>query len=203
MGLMKFVISWWKCLPYNKLERLSCTEVTHRSLLLGVPVKSAAASVCVLLPPSPLQKTDRLLRHCPEERLVQHSSCLMQTCRERRLPGACQPQAVMLHLWWTMWKRGHHISAAELRSPITCFINCSTLPQWQWDGVSCICLLLHNEDQMRPVRKTTCTKPDNKEVQTEQVFMEALMLPMNEGRLGSTKGMAVTGWACGQHQSCW
>lgn len=70
MYLMKFMIRWWKCLPYNQLERLSCTEVTHRSLLLGSSVKSAAVSVCVLLPLSPLQKTDRLLRICPEERVL-------------------------------------------------------------------------------------------------------------------------------------
>lgn len=51
----------------------------------------------------------------------------------------------------------------NITDPISpCFMICRTLPQWQWDGVSCICLILHNEDQMRPVRKTTCTRPDNK-----------------------------------------
>lgn len=112
-GLMKSVISWWKCLSYNKLERLSCTEMTHRNLLLGSSVKPAAVSVCVLLSSSPLQKTDRLLRHCSEARLLQDSSHLMQACIGRRLPGACLPQAVMLHLWWGLWKTGCGTSAPE------------------------------------------------------------------------------------------
>lgn len=75
------------------------------------------------------------------------------------------------------------------------FMVCKILPQWQWDGVRCISLVLHDEDQTRPVRKTIFTRPENKLVQTGQSIVAALMLPMNESRLGSTKGKAVAGWS--------
>lgn len=140
MALMKFVISWWKCLPYNKLERLSCTEMTHRSLSLCSSVKSAAIPYVFCYPKSPLQKTKTGFWGIGQEkgwyqiysldagmqRKKASRSLLATGCHAVSLMGSAQGKPSYCSPCMT-----------SLHPPSPYFVDCGTLPQWQRDNVSC------------------------------------------------------------------
>lgn len=168
----------------------TCETVLHRSDTQEFDVGQLCeirCSVCVSVPPSPLQKTDRLLRHCPEERVVQHSSLLMQAYRGGGLPAACQPQAVILRLWWVIvFQTLNNITDP----PSPCFMVCRTHSGsgMVWAAFVWSCAMKNRQDQWgrhpAPDQTTSKSKPSSPPWK-----------PVNEGRMGSTKGMAVAGWA--------
>lgn len=169
--------------------------MTHSSSLC-TSVKSSAMPLCVLLPSRPLQRTETgfwgtaqkkgqcriylsWCKHAEEEGFLKPAGHRLPCCIS---DGLCTRQTTILQPM-------PNVTA----SPISLFHRL-------WDPVTVgqcevpFCLVFCDQDQTRAVRKTTCTSPGSKQVQTEQFFMEALMPPVDEDRLGSSKGEAVAGW---------
>lgn len=139
------------------------------------------------------QTAETVLRRKAAAGFISLDAGMQRKASSRSLPATgCHAASLMGSVEDRLW---HFNPWTISLVPHLYFMVCKILPQWQRDGVRCICLVLHDEDQTRPVRKTIFTRPENKLVQTEQSIVAALMLPVNESRLGSTKGKAVAGWA--------